>query len=187
MATREQMKGYGFELTGVKELCALLEQLPTVAMKKTVVRNALKKAGQPILQAAVASVPLGPTGNLRNSLKISTSLKESQRGRGYYDRSKVTVYVGSDAPHAHLIEFGTVERILKEPRKVLLNGKWVEIKTTGHTSPNPFLRSAWDSMKMTALKIFAIEMKNELYKSARRLAKRAESGKLTKKQIAGLR
>jgi len=37
------MNGHGsfsFELKGVKELTRLLDQLPTVAMKKTVLRNA---------------------------------------------------------------------------------------------------------------------------------------------------
>ena len=176
---------FSFQLSGVKELTKLLDQLPTVAMRKTVIRNALKKAGQPIAEAAKANVPV-KSGRLRDTIKVSTSLKASQRG-GKFDRSRVTVYIGSSSPLAHLVEFGTAERILKEPRRVLLNGKWVEIKTTGRTSPNPFLRSAWDSMKMVALKIFAVEIKNELYKSARRLAKRAAAGKLTKTQIAGLR
>ena len=41
-------------------------------------------------------------------------------------------------------------------------------------------------MKMPALGIFADEMKNELYKSAGRLAKRAAAGKLTAAQVRGL-
>ena len=182
------MNGHGsfsFELRGVKELTRLLDQLPTVAMKKTVLRNALKKAGNPIAEAAKANVPV-VTGRLRDSITVSPSLKPSQR-KGRQNRSAVTVYVGSSSPLAHLVEFGTVERILKEPRQVFFNGRWAVIRTTGYTSPNPFLRTAWDSTKRVALKVFAEEMKNELYKSARRLAKRAAAGKLTKTQIAGLR
>jgi HK97 gp10 family phage protein len=175
---------FSFQLSGVKELTKLLDQLPTVAMRKTVIRNALKKAGQPIAEAAKANVPV-VTGQLRDSIKVSTSLIASQR-KGRQNRSVVTVYVGSSSPLAHLVEFGTVERILKEPRQVFFNGRWAVIKTTGYTSPNPFLRTAWDSTKRVALKVFAEEMKNELYKSARRLAKRAAAGKLTKRQIEGL-
>lgn len=185
MATRAQSKGFGFELTGVKELTRLLDQLPTVAMRKTVLRNALKKSGKPIVEAAKATVPV-ESGNLKDSLQVSTKLKDSQKKGQGYDKSTVTVYVGSSAPHAHLIEFGTVERKLDTPRLAKLKGRFAIIKTTGFVSPTPFLRNAWESMKGTALKIFAAEMKNELYKSARRLAKRAESGKLTKTQIKGL-
>ena len=180
------MNGHGsfsFELKGVKELTRLLDQLPTVAMKKTVLRNALKKAGSPIAEAARANVPV-VTGGLRDSIKVSPSLKPSQR-KGQ-DRSVVTVYVGSSSPVAHLVEFGTVERILDEPRLVKLGDRWIRITTTGFVSPNPFLRRAWHAMKMPALGIFAAEMKNELYKSAGRLAKRAAAGKLTAAQVRGL-
>ncbi|HON00633.1 MAG TPA: HK97 gp10 family phage protein, partial [Acidobacteriota bacterium] len=109
---------FSFELKGVKELTRLLDQLPTVAMKKTVLRNALKKAGNPIAEAAKANVPV-VTGRLRDSIKVSTSLKPSQR-KGRQDRSVVTVYVGASSPVAHLVEFGTVERTLDEPRPVKL-------------------------------------------------------------------
>ena len=180
------MNGHGsfsFELKGVKELTRLLDQLPTVAMKKTVLRNALKKAGSPIAEAARANVPV-VTGGLRDSIKVSPSLKPSQR-KGQ-DRSVVTVYVGSSSPVAHLVEFGTVERILDEPRLVKLGDRWIRITTTGFVSPNPFLRRAWHAMKMPALGIFADEMRNELYKSAGRLAKRAAAGKLTAAQVRGL-
>ena len=126
------MNGHGsfsFELKGVKELTRLLDQLPTVAMKKTVLRNALKKAGSPIAEAAKANVPV-VTGGLRDSIKVSPSLKPSQR-KGRQDRSVVTVYVGSSSPVAHLVEFGTVERILDEPRLVKLGDRWIRITTTG--------------------------------------------------------
>jgi len=175
---------FSFQLSGVKELTKLLDQLPTVAMRKTVIRNALKKAGQPIAEAAKANAPV-VTGKLRDSIKVSTSLIASQR-KGRQNRSVVTVYVGSSSPLAHLVEFGTVERILKEPRQVFFNGRWAVIRTTGYTPPNPFLRTAWDSTKRVALKVFAEEMEQQIYKAARRLRKRAEKGTLTKRQVEGL-
>lgn len=185
MATGSQMKGYSFELHGVKELLAMFDQLPTVSMQKTVLGNALVRAGEPIAEAARASCPVGPTGNLRRSIHVSRKLNPSQR-KGWRDRSVVTVYVGSNAPHAHLVEFGTVERTLKKPRNILFNGRWVTIRSTGFVSPNPFLRNAWDAMKYKALKMFAGEMEQQIYMAARRLAKRAAAGKLTKRQIEGL-
>lgn len=185
MATRKQSSGISFELKGVKELMKLFDELPTVAMQKTVVRNALTKSCAPIVEAAKASVPV-VTGNLRDSIHVSRQLKPSQRSRSYYDRSTVTVYVGSNAPHAHLVEFGTTRRVLSKPRIVTIGGRTVTITQTGQMSPRPFLRTAWDAMKMTALRIFAEQMRDQIYRAARRLAKRAEKGTLTKSQIRGL-
>ncbi|HNQ66117.1 MAG TPA: HK97 gp10 family phage protein [Smithellaceae bacterium] len=163
------------KLKGLPELLNLLEQLPTVSMQKTAVRNALKKSAAPILNVAKLNVPRGDAGNLEKSLKISTSLKASQKKGQTYDRTRVTVYVGSSAPHAHLIEFGTKDRTQKK------TGRF-----TGRISPNPFLRNAWDSTKEIALKILARELRAQIYAAARRLRKRAEKGKLTTKQIEGL-
>ncbi len=171
------------KLKGLPELLNLLEQLPTVSMQKTAVRNALKKSAAPILNVAKLNVPRGDyafykrimADNLEKSLKISTSLKASQKKGQTYDRTRVTVYVGSSAPHAHLIEFGTKDRTQKK------TGRF-----TGRISPNPFLRNAWDSTKEIALKILARELRAQIYAAARRLRKRAEKGKLTTKQIEGL-
>ena len=175
---------FKFELTGMKELINALDQLPTVAMQKGAIRNALKEAGKPVADDAKTNVPVD-SGHLRDSIKVSTSLKKSQRPRRQ-DRSSVTAYVGSSSPLAHLIEFGTTQRILKEPRIVTIGGRTVQITHTGQVSPRPFLRQAWDSMKRKALEMFADQMREQIYKSARRLAKRAEKGTLTKSQIRGL-
>lgn len=171
---------FKFELTGMKELLELLDQLPTVAMQKGVIRNALKKAGQPIAERARELAPYhekpkqyAKSKHLRDSITVSTSLKASQRS-GRRDSSVVTVYVGATVPHAHLIEFGTGPR------------QWKNGKATGQVPPHPFLRIAWDTLKMNALKIFTDEMREQIYKAARRLAKKAAKGTLTKRQIAGL-
>ena len=176
---------FTFEIAGVKEMMRFFDELPTVSMQRTVLRNALIKAGQPIAQEAIRNVPshksrflgnrrVGTLGRLARSIKVSTSLKESQRKGKIRDRSRVTVYVGSTAPHAHLVEFGTVVRHTKKG------------KDTGRMTPNPFLTRAWEATKSTALHIFATEMKEQIIKAARRLAKRAGAGKLTASQIRGL-
>ena len=175
---------FSFQLTGMKELMNALEQLPTVAMQKGAIRNALKDAGQPVADDAKTNVPVD-SGHLRDSIKVSTSLKKSQRPRRQ-DRTSVTAYVGSSSPLAHLIEFGTTQRILKEPRIVTIGGRTVQITHTGQVSPRPFLRQAWDANKEKALKLLGQAIWNQLAKAARRLAKKAARGTLTKKQIAGL-
>jgi len=166
---------FKFELHGMKELMDAMEQLPTMSMKKGVVRNALKKAALPVKEAAKANAQSLPFDNkaIVDSIKVGTSLKKSQRGR--QDRSRVTVYVGSSHPLSHLFEFGTSERFTKTGA------------ARGHISPHPFMRTAWDANKKIALGRIGEEMWKAILKSARLLAKKAAKGTLTKGQRAGLR
>lgn len=178
---------FEFHLAGLDQLLKNLEELPTIAMKKTVVRNALKKALGPVLHAAKQSVPRGPTGNLARKLKIGTRLKPSLRRGRPRDRTTVTAYVGSASPHAWLVEHGSKERTLKSPVVAPIGDGVVTVRRTGRMPANPFLRNAWDGNKARLLPIFAKEMEVQLGKAARRLARRAGAGTLTKSQIKGLR
>ncbi|MCK9351022.1 MAG: HK97 gp10 family phage protein [Clostridiales bacterium] len=165
---------FKFEIVGLKETMDALEQLPTVSMKKGVVRNALKKAAVPIKDKAKSNAQGIPMDNkdIVESIKIGTTLKRSQRGR--QDRSRVTAYVGSSHPLAHIFEFGSAERYTKK-------GAY-----RGYIPPMPFLRGAWDSQKKVSLDILKDEIWKALQKSARLLARKAEKGTLTAKQRAGL-
>jgi len=166
---------FKFEIVGLKECMDALSELPTMSMKKGVVRNALKKAALPIKEAAKANAQSLPFDNkaIVDSIKVGTSLKKSQRGR--QDRSRVTVYVGSSHPLSHLFEFGTSERFTKSGA------------ARGHISPHPFMRTAWDANKQIALGRIGEEMWKAIEKSAKLLAKKAAKGTLTKGQRAGLR
>jgi HK97 gp10 family phage protein len=149
-----------------RELEWMLDQLPK-AISKTVLKNALKKAAEPIRAAAEANAPVGPTGNLKRGMIISTELK-SHKVRA---KKSVLVFVGADAviaPHAHLVEFGTAPRYQE-------NGKYV-----GQMPANPFFRNAWDATKHQALQIFIKEMETELLKAVLRLRRKAEKGTLSK-------
>lgn len=167
-------KAFSFQLVGLKGCLDALDQLPTLSMKKSVVRNALKKAAVPIKDRAKENAHGIPMDNkdIVESIKIGTTLKRSQRGR--QDRSRVTVYVGSSHPLAHLFEFGTAERYTKK-------GAY-----RGYIPPMPFLREAWDSQKKVSLGLLKEELWKSLQKSARLLAKKAERGTLTAKQRRGL-
>jgi len=166
---------FKFELHGLKELMDAMDELPTMSMKKGVVRNALKKAALPIKEAAKANAQSLPFDNkaIVDSIKVGTSLKKSQRGR--QDRSRVTVYVGSSHPLSPLFEWGTSERFTKSGA------------ARGHISPHPFMRTAWDANKKIALGRIGEEMWKAIEKSAKLLAKKAAKGTLTKGQRAGLR
>ena len=163
-----------------------MEELPTASMKKTVVRNALKKALVPVRDAAKQGAPKGKTGALAKSIKIG-KLKTSQRKGKPRDRTTVTAYVGSTSGVAHLVEFGTKERTLQDSSAVPIGDGVVTVYGTGRMPANPFLRNAWDSRKGQLLATFASEMRIQLNKAAARLAKRGAAGKLTKSQSIGLR
>jgi HK97 gp10 family phage protein len=169
-------KAFTFKITGLQECMNALEQLPTVSMKRGVVRNALKKAAIPIKDRAkenAQGIKIDNPGVIADSVKIGTSLKKSQRGRT--DRSRVTAYVGSSHPLAHLFEFGTAERYTKKDAY------------RGFMPAMPFMREAWDSQKKVALGLLKQELWKALEKAAKMLAKKAAKGTLTKGQIAGLR
>jgi len=165
---------FKFELHGMKELMDAMDELPTMSMKKGVVRNALKKAALPIKEAAKANAQSLPFDNkaIVDSIKVGTSLKKSQRGR--QDRSRVTVYVGSSHPLSPLFEWGTSERFTKTGA------------ARGHISPHPFLRGAWDANKKIALERIGEEMWKAILKSAKLLSKKAAKGTLTAGQKRGL-
>lgn len=158
--------GQSFRFTvDFSELEYMLNQLPK-EMSKTVLRNALKKAAKPTQEAAEANAPVGPTGNLKGGIIVSTKLKD----RTVRSKTGVIVFVGADAvkaPHAHLVEFGTGPRFHE-------SGKYV-----GQMPANPFFRNAWDATKKQDLDVFTSEMGNELQKAVRRLKGKAEKGTLS--------
>lgn len=145
-------------IAGAKELDRALAQLPN-ATSKSVLRRALKNAGKPTATLAERTAPLGPTGNLRDSVSVELKLTQSQQRR----RAKagdVEMFIGATAPpgyHAHLIEFGTSKM-----------------------SARPFLRPAWDSTKQKVLDEIESEIWKSLSKAARTLAKKAQAGTLGK-------
>lgn len=179
-----------FHVEGLKELDAMLSQL-SKSMAKTVLRNALKKAGAPVRDAAAALAPVDD-GELASSLAVSPKLKKSQKPGGYRDRTAVNVYVGpvaKIAPHAHLVEFGTGPRALKKSRKIYLDNGWVTLRagqSVGQMPAKPFMRPAFDATKQQMLNILVKEIAAELVKAVKRLRKRAKTGKLGSAQLRSL-
>jgi len=181
-------------------------------MQKGVVRKALMNAAKPIAEAARENAPVSKRrGNrpenkiayLKNSIGVSTKLIPSQRRGRVLDRSRVEVYMGSTAPHAHLVEFGTQARYrgMKSVRRGGTTRKGIKkwgvrrtewqatgnkISSTGTMPAKPFLRIAWEAGKMNALSAFGDEMWKELLKAVRRLRKKAERGTLGRAQSRGL-
>ena len=119
---------FRFELFGVKELMDALEQLPTMSMRKAAVRNAAKRALKPTAELYQSALPWAPkpkqyakSRHLRDSVEITSALKRSQKKDGRrVGKDEIVMYVGSSAPHAHLLEWGTEERQHKEAKAVTI-------------------------------------------------------------------
>lgn len=135
---------------------------------KAVLRRVLKKAAEPIYQAAKARAPVrsedreiyfGPKGNRKlrlpgttRALVLSSNKLTQRQARTARKEGKDSAehYVGSRDRVARLIEFGTVE-----------------------APAQPFLRPAWDQNKDEALRIIIRELDEEIVKTAGRQARRA--------------
>jgi len=172
-SSRSQAFSFDIDFQGLDEA---LKQLPKT-YSRTVLRNALKKAGKPIQEVAKANAPVDE-GDLQKSIMISTKV----RGRRVRAKTGAIVFVGSTAPHAHLVEFGTVERF-KKSKNAFSRAYNTGGASTGKMPANPFFTHAWDRTKKIAYNILKVELWSELERASKRLAKRAAKGTLSKSAI----
>jgi HK97 gp10 family phage protein len=150
------------KVEGLKELDEALKELPK-ATGKNVMRRVARNALGMVIAAARPLVPVDD-GQLRKSLAVSTKLSKRQATLARRDeaegKASITVYAGASAlPHAHLIEFGTKERVQKTTGR-----------RTGRVKAKPFMRPAWDAKKGAVLDSFKSDMWTEIQKAAKRLA-----------------
>ena len=139
---------------GGRELEQALEALPPVVSAKTVIRRALTRAAQPILDTARALAPKD-TGRLKDAVGLGTVLSKRQRALFPPPKGDVTIYVGVSPKanrYAHLVEFGT--RLVKA---------------------RPFLRPAWDAHKLGTLDTIRELMWVEIRKTWVRYIKRLDA------------
>lgn len=147
-------------IEGAGDIERALAELPR-ATAKSAMRRVMKKALQPVADAAEASPFV---------IAITSRLTPALRRRTRKDRGPnlITLYVGpvlsdgSHAPHSHLYEFGTAPRYHKK------TGKYV-----GAQMADPFLRPAWDANRDAMLKILRREIWNEIDKALARAARKA--------------
>lgn len=183
MAARATVHVEGFD-----ELERRLKALPEGLAKRGTMR-AMRRAAGRMQEAVVSRAPIGPTGNLRKSIRIRakstnlTGLAEYaaalKGGRSYRDAqqalraarsgggslgTRITVSVETAAPHAHLVEFGTVERFHKSG------------KGTGAMPMDPFFRPAFDAAASGCLLDIERELKIEVLRMEARVAPSTGSG-----------
>lgn len=166
------------KVEGFRELDAALAELPR-SFQKGVLTRTLKKAAEPIADAARGMVPVDK-GDLKASIAVSPKVK-NEAGRAEFaaamraglgkgaavqamrdarrengTKFSAVMHVGPAVPrgfHGHFVEFGTVKM-----------------------GPEPFMRPAWDGEKHRALQLIKTEMSNELIKAAKRVARSKKFG-----------
>lgn len=144
--------------TGFADMEAALAKIEKKATQKAVMRRALKKAAQPMADAAKSKAPRDD-GVLQASIGVSTKLSDRQkklhRKQFRNDKAAVEMFVGAGPlSSAHNQEFGNE-----------------------HHGPQPFIRPAWDQEAMPTLERLGQEMWSEIEKQAKRAAKKAAKGK----------
>lgn len=135
-------------IQGDKALQKLLKKLPDKVTRK-VTRQAINAAANPVLKAARANAPVDE-GVLKTSLakKVKTYTKSQSIVAIIGPRSK-------EAPHAHLVEEGTGERVQKTTGR-----------RTGRVTATHFLQRALEENKASS----AQTMKTKLGKGVEREA-----------------
>lgn len=141
--------------TGFADLERALTQIEKASTAKAVMRNALKKAAQPIADAAEALAP-EDEGTLKASIAVGTKLSKRQkrlhRKMFKNDKAAVEMFVGAGPlSSAHNQEFGN----------------------DNNNAPQPFMRPAWDAEAMPTLD----RLGKELWSGIERAAKNAARAK----------
>ena len=172
------------EVTGLKELDALLKTLPA-RIEGNVMRGGMRASLKVIGDVAKTNLATNgtiKTGNLQNSIRIGFKRK-SETGYGWM-RGRLSAG-NKDAWYAHFIEFGTASFYTGQGKTV---GKPYEIRPKNHKSlffaglmrevivhpgihPKPFMRPAFDQASGKAIETFAdylrVRLPKELAKAAR--------------------
>lgn len=150
---------------GLSDLLDNLLELPK-ATGRNVLRRVATKALEPMERTAEALAP-HLSGELRDSIKVSTNLSKRQKSQhnrdigaktvvtseGYRSTAKTAVFVfmgPQGSPKSIVQEFGSVDQ-----------------------APHPYMRPAWDGNKERSLDIVKEELGDEIEKAAARLARKA--------------
>lgn len=151
---------------GLAELEREMEAL-SQRMGRAALRRAMKKAAEPLVEAARAAAPRD-RGGLAASVGMGGRLNRNQarqhRKAFADDRASIELFVGASyakgrgGRHAHLVEFGTGNRFQR-------NGRFV-----GRMPARPWLRPAWDANRDRLL----ADLRRHLWEEVRRAVANAE-------------
>lgn len=154
-------------ITGDRQLERALSRLADKSADR-VASAAIRGGLRAIVLAAKKDAPVGPTGNLRKSIRSRfersryTGKLSAKAGLNVGKRAKLEdgSRIGARAPHAHLVALGTKQRAHKSG------------KSTGTMPANPFMRLAVAS-SISAQKAL---MKQRAAKALDRESRKAKKG-----------
>jgi HK97 gp10 family phage protein len=180
-------------VSGLDDLDKAFAEIGAVGSKQALT-DALKKAAQPVAEEARRLAPVGPVDPsdkskpLAQTIVVRTSLSKSQMRKRGGRREAAEVFVGSSAPHAHLVEFGHILVKARHEGVLAMRGRrgkktLQRVKTKrviGHVSARPFLRPAFDTKRREFGVVFFREINGAVLKVAKRYGRQAERGKLSR-------
>lgn len=182
-------------VSGLDDLDKAFAEIGAVGSKQAL-QDALKKAAEPVAEEARRLAPrdsdIGPrtksNRHLADTILVRTSLSQSQMRKRGGRQQPAEVFVGSSAPHAHLVEFGHILVKARHEGVLAMRGRrgkktLQRVKTKrviGHVSARPFLRPAFDAKRREFGVIFFREIDGAVLKVAKRYGRQAERGKLSR-------
>ncbi len=137
------------KVTGLAELQALLDELPA-RIEGNVVRGGLRAAAKVVEAEAKRLCPVGKTGDLRESIRVSL--------RSKHGHISATVKAGSaKAYYAHMVEFGTARHWIKPKNRKSLFVAGLLREAVDHPGAKrePFMRPAIDGKANEAIETLA--------------------------------
>jgi HK97 gp10 family phage protein len=135
------------KVQGLRELDRALQELK-VSTARNVGRRTLRDALEPMAQAARQNVAQDRTGELRESIGVTTG---RPRGRGYRRQDRIEAHMGpGQQPQGIQEEFGNRKQ-----------------------SPRPFMRPAWEAGKEQLLEDVKTNLATHIDKATKRAARKA--------------
>jgi HK97 gp10 family phage protein len=145
------------DIKGLRELQQALDQLPE-KLERNIMRGAMRAGAKVFLDEAKQHVPVA-SGDLRDSLRISTSVKGGV--------VKAAVKAGNaKAWYARLVEFGTAAHFIKPKNRksLFLAGLFREVVNHPGAQKKPFMRVALDAGWVAAANAVADYIRKRLTK-----------------------
>jgi len=154
--------GAGGVRIGIDGHDALIRKLQKLKVPRNEQLKAMTPAARLIQNKAKSLVPV-QSGALRRSIGLKRLRGEpaaiAVRPKYSKSISKKSGKVTSGY-HAHLVEFGTLERVIpiRKRWKTTLGGKTIYVKRTGRMKPQPFMRPAFQQMADPAQRLLMANM-----------------------------
>ncbi len=148
---------------GLAELERDLQQFVT-KLQRNVLRASLRAGAKVFLEEARRQVPVGKSGALRRSLKLSVRTR----------RGVPVAYVRAGdktAWYAHLVEFGTAAHYIKPKRRKSLFFASLAREVVNHpgAKKRPFMRPAFDQGSPGAIKAMSAYMRRRIEREGLKL------------------